>query len=142
MQELDIFNNTPRPVVCRNLQESHLRQNDFGWFTFSHLLEKNKTYHLNHIVVHSSNSEVYLDEFDAFYHFDLAFKVCQKLFAFSNQIFVTSHNTYLMTNDLLRPDCNFIINKNKIKPLCLCTDKELRFGNSIEKMYRGNAFEV
>lgn len=85
---------------------------------------------------------VMIDEFDAFYHYDLSFKVCQKLFALSNQIFVTSHNTYLMSNDLLRPDCNFIINNNMIKPLCLCTDKELRFGNSIEKMYRGNAFEV
>ena len=85
---------------------------------------------------------VMIDEFDAFYHYDLSFKVCQKLFGFSNQIFVTSHNTYLMSNDLLRPDCNFIIDKNQIKPLSLCTDKELRWGNNIEKMYRGNAFEV
>lgn len=85
---------------------------------------------------------VMIDEFDAFYHYDLSFKVCQKLFGFSNQIFVTSHNTYLMSNDLLRPDCNFIINKNMIKPLSLCTEKELRWGNNIEKMYRGNAFEV
>lgn len=90
----------------------------------------------------SKASFIMIDEFDAFYHFDLAFKVCQKLFAFSNQIFVTSHNTYLMTNDLLRPDCNFIIDKNRIKPLSLCTEKELRWGNNIEKMYRGNAFEV
>lgn len=90
----------------------------------------------------SKASFIMIDEFDAFYHFDLSFKICQKLFSFSNQIFVTSHNTYLMTNDLLRPDCNFIINKNKIKPLSLCTDKELRWGNNIEKMYRGNAFEV
>ena len=85
---------------------------------------------------------VMIDEFDAFYHYDLSFEVCKKLFAFPNQIFVTSHNTYLMSNDLLRPDCNFIINKNQIKPLSLCTDKELRWGNNIEKMYRGNAFEV
>ena len=85
---------------------------------------------------------VMIDEFDAFYHFDLSFKVCQKLFSFSNQIFVTSHNTYLMSNDLLRPDCNFIIDKNQIKSLSLCTDKELRMGNNIEKMYRGNAFEI
>ncbi len=90
----------------------------------------------------SNASFVMIDEFDAFYHFDLSFKVCQKLFGFSNQIFVTSHNTYLMSNDLLRPDCNFIINKNQIKPLNLCTEKELRWGNNIEKMYRGNAFEV
>jgi hypothetical protein len=47
-----------------------------------------------------------------------------------------------MSNDLLRPDCNFIINHNMIKPLNACTDKELRWGNNIEKMYRGNAFEV
>ena len=85
---------------------------------------------------------VMIDEFDAFYHYDLSYKVCQKLFAFSNQIFVTSHNTYLMSNDLLRPDCNFIIDKNQIKPLSLCTEKELRWGNNIEKMYRANAFEV
>ena len=85
---------------------------------------------------------VMIDEFDAFYHFDLSFKVCQKLFSYANQIFVTSHNTYLMTNDLLRPDCNFIINKSQIKSLNLCTEKELRWGNNIEKMYRGNAFEV
>ena len=90
----------------------------------------------------SRASFVMIDEFDAFYHFDLSFKICQKLFSLSNQIFVTSHNTYLMTNDLLRPDCNFIINKNRIKPLNLCTDKELRWGNNIEKMYRGNAFEL
>lgn len=85
---------------------------------------------------------VMVDEFDAFYHFDLSFKVCKKLFDLPGQVFVSSHNTYLMTNDLLRPDCNFIIDKNMIKPLCACTDKELRLGNSMEKMYRANAFEV
>ncbi|MCF0189920.1 MAG: ATP-binding protein [Marinilabiliaceae bacterium] len=90
----------------------------------------------------SRASFVMIDEFDAFYHYILSFKVCQKLFSFSNQIFVTSHNTYLMSNDLLRPDCNFIINRNQIKPLNACTDKELRWGNNIEKMYRGYAFEV
>jgi hypothetical protein len=47
-----------------------------------------------------------------------------------------------MSNDLLRPDCNFIIDKNQIKSLSLSTDKELRMGNNIEKMYRGNAFEI
>ena len=45
-------------------------------------------------------------------------------------------------DDLLRPDCNFILNENKIKPLVDCTEKELRFGHNIEKMFRGNAFKV
>ncbi|TGX80529.1 ATP-binding protein [Palleniella muris] len=90
----------------------------------------------------SKASFVMIDEFDAFYHFALSFNICKKLFAYSNQIFVTSHNTYLMSNDLLRPDCNFIIGNCRIKPLNACTEKELRWGNNIEKMYRGDAFEI
>lgn len=85
---------------------------------------------------------VFIDEFDAFYHFKLSFEVCKRLFALPCQVFTSSHNTYLMTNDLLRPDCNFILNENKIKPLCECTDKELRFGHNIEKLFRGDAFKV
>lgn len=85
-------------------------------------------------------SFVFIDEFDAFYHFRLAFEICKRLFSMDCQIFTSSHNTYLMTNDLLRPDCNFILNNNKIKCLTDCTDKELRFGHNIEKIYRAGAF--
>ena len=87
-------------------------------------------------------SFVFIDEFDAFYHFKLAFEVCKQLFHLNCQVFTSSHNTYLMTNDLLRPDCNFILQNNKIKPLHACTEKELRFGHNIEKIYRANAFHV
>lgn len=87
-------------------------------------------------------SFVFIDEFDAFYHYKLAHKVCEHLFSLDFQIFLSSHNTYLMTNDLLRPDCNFILNNNKIKPLNECTSKELRFGHNIEKLYRGDSFEI
>lgn len=85
-------------------------------------------------------SFVFIDEFDAFYHFRLAFEVCKRLFGMDCQVFTSSHNTYLMTNELLRPDCNFILNNNKIKCLSECTDKELRFGHNIEKIYRAGAF--
>jgi len=87
-------------------------------------------------------SFVFVDEFDAFYHFKLSYEVCKQLFAMDCQAFVSSHNTYLMTNDLLRPDCNFILANNIIKPLNDCTEKELRFGHNIEKMFRGGTFEV
>ena len=90
----------------------------------------------------SAASFVFIDEFDAFYHFKLAFEVCKQLFNLDCQVFTSSHNTYLMTNELLRPDCNFILQNNKIKPLQYCTDKELRFGHNIEKLFRGGAFEV
>jgi AAA15 family ATPase/GTPase len=85
---------------------------------------------------------VFIDEFDAFYHFDLSLKVCKMLFDIKCQVFLSSHNTYLMTNDLLRPDCNFILQNNKIKPLQACTEKELRFGHNIEKIYKAGAFHV
>lgn len=90
----------------------------------------------------SEASFVFIDEFDAFYHFELSYEVCKRLFSLDCQVFTSSHNTYLMTNDLLRPDCNFILKDNVIKALCECTDKELRFGHNIEKLYRGNAFQV
>lgn len=84
---------------------------------------------------------VLIDEFDAFYHFKLSRNVCRRLFALSSQVFLTTHNTMLMTNDLLRPDCNFIIKDNKIRSLSDSTDKELRQGHNIEKLYRGGTFE-
>lgn len=83
---------------------------------------------------------VFIDEFDAFYHFKLSRNVCRRLFALSCQVFLTTHNTMLMTNDLLRPDCNFEIKDNKIQSLGNLTDKELRQGHNIEKLYRGGAF--
>lgn len=87
-------------------------------------------------------SFIMIDEFDAFYHFELAYKVCEYLFKKDSQIFLTTHNTYLMSNDLLRPDCNFLINNNVIKPLCDCTAKDLSFASNIEKMYRANSFKI
>ncbi|MDD4012096.1 MAG: AAA family ATPase [Sphaerochaetaceae bacterium] len=86
-------------------------------------------------------SFVFIDEFDAFYHFKLSYEVCKLLFSSSCQVLLSSHNTYLMTNDLLRPDCNLVIHDNEIKPLSDCTDKELRFGHNIEKLFRGGTFD-
>jgi hypothetical protein len=90
----------------------------------------------------SGASFVFIDEFDAFYHFRLSLEVCKQLFKLNCQVFTSSHNTYLMTNDLLRPDCNFILQDNTIKPLQACTEKELRFGHNIEKIYRAGSFNV
>ncbi len=85
-------------------------------------------------------SFVFIDEFDAFYHFKLSKNICRKLFELDCQLFLTSHNTLLLCNDLLRPDCNFLLDKNIIRAIHDCTDKELREGHNIEKLFRGGTF--
>ncbi len=90
----------------------------------------------------SEASFVFIDEFDAYYHYELSYNICRKLFMMDCQIFLSTHNTSLLTNDLLRPDCYFIVNENQINSLNELTDKELRFGHNIEKLYRGKAFGV
>jgi len=87
-------------------------------------------------------SFVFIDEFDAFYHFKLSYEVCKRLFNLDCQVFTSTHNTYLMTNELLRPDCYFLLGKNKILPLPKCTEKELREAHNIEKIYKSGAFHV
>lgn len=85
---------------------------------------------------------VFIDEFDAFYHHELSYAICRRLFETPNQLFLTTHDTYLLTNDLLRPDCFFYLKNNKINALCSLTDKELRQGHNLEKLYRGGTFGV
>ena len=86
---------------------------------------------------------VFIDEFDAFYHFELSMNVCRTLFKEDFQVFMTSHNTMLLSNDLLRPDCGFLIDRNRIAPLSDLTSRgELRQGHNIEKMYRAGAFNL
>lgn len=85
---------------------------------------------------------VFIDEFDAFYHFDLSLNVCRTLFNEDFQVFMSSHNTMLLSNDLLRPDCAFEIRNHHIAALSERTDRgELRQGHNIEKMYRAGAFK-
>ena len=84
---------------------------------------------------------LFVDEFDATYHFELAAKIIKRLNSRNSfQSVVTSHNTYLMSNKLTRPDCTFILTNEYIKSLAICTDKELREAHNIEKLYREGAF--
>lgn len=88
-------------------------------------------------------SFVFIDEFDAFYHFELSKSVLTKLKTISGvQIFTTTHNTNLMSNDLLRPDCYFQIENNSVKSFYELTDKELRQAHNLQKMYKAGAFNA
>ena len=86
-------------------------------------------------------SFVFIDEFDAFYHFELSESVQKKVNEIQNvQIFTTTHNTDLMSNDLLRPDCYFLLKDNSIKAISELTEKELRQAHNLQKMYKAGAF--
>lgn len=86
----------------------------------------------------------YMDEFDAFYNYEISEKIVRYLKKnFPNsQIILTTHNTNLMTNHLMRPDCLFILSRTgKITALCDATERELREGHNLEKLYIGGEFE-
>lgn len=87
-------------------------------------------------------SFVYIDEFDAFYHFVLSTNIIKRLCNIPEvQVFTTTHNTDLLSNDLLRPDCYFIINDNKLRSVAVLTEKELRKAHNLQKMYKAGAFD-
>lgn len=86
-------------------------------------------------------SLMFIDEFDAFYHYELAESIVKMLEKMKNtQVILTSHNTNLLTNRIMRPDCYFILTKDKLTSLANATDRELREGHNLEKLYMSGEF--
>lgn len=85
-------------------------------------------------------SFIFIDEFDAFYHFELSYFIIERLKSYGCQVLLTTHNTSIFTNDLLRPDCYYICSKDKIVNAHNATLKEIRYGHNLEKLYRGGTF--
>ncbi|MBQ9886187.1 MAG: ATP-binding protein [Lachnospiraceae bacterium] len=96
------------------------------------------------IIAGRTSSLLYFDEFDAFYHYEMAeniIKYFKKMYP-GCQIIMTTHNTNLMTNKLMRPDCVFILSSwGALTALCDATNRELREGHNLEKMYISGEFE-
>ena len=93
-------------------------------------------------------SFVYLDEFNAFYHEKTAAKVVEMLRSVQSQVLLTTHDSTLLTNDLIRPDCAFKMlpeykdsDSYVMGPLSSRTQKELRQALNIPKMFRAGAFD-
>lgn len=97
------------------------------------------------VMVAKNASLTYFDEFDAFYHYEMSENVI-KYFkqTYPNcQVIFTTHNTNLMTNRLMRPDCLFILSrKGNLTAICDATNRELREGHNLEKMYISGEFEA
>lgn len=93
-------------------------------------------------------SLLFIDEFDAFLHYEASESLVKLLYSSPMQTILTTHNTSLLSNNLSRPDCNFILTskneKNKgefvIKNLPNLTEREIRKVHNLEKMYRAGVF--
>ncbi len=88
-------------------------------------------------------SVLLLDEFDAFYHYEMSSAIVRWIKEQYPQIQVifTTHNTNLMSRHLMRPDCLFILStRGKLTALNKATNRELREGHNLEKMYISGEF--
>jgi len=82
-----------------------------------------------------------IDEFDAYYHYEVSKKVLDIINSFDNlQSVVTTHNVTLLNTEYTRPDCSYIIDSIGVRNLSSRTTKELRRNHNIEKLYREGVF--
>ena len=88
-------------------------------------------------------SFLFMDEFDAYYHFALSEKIIQIIKSYSNlQAIFTTHNSSLLNNRLLRPDCYFFMEKNAIRSYVdKANGREIREGHNLEKIYRNGGLD-
>ncbi len=95
-------------------------------------------------------SFMYLDEFDAFYHEKTSETVVKMLRKLDCQVILTTHDTTLLSNDCIRPDCAFNMTEEYrnteedktyvLGPLSSVVKKDLREAHNIPKMFRAKAF--
>ena len=88
-------------------------------------------------------SFIFVDEFDAYYHYELSEKIVRLLEEdFECQVVLTTHNTNLLSNSIMRPDCFLILHDGKLTPICDATTRELRQGHNLEKLYMSGEFDA
>lgn len=86
-------------------------------------------------------SFLFLDDFDAHYHFRTAESILRLLIDVGVRFILSSHSTPLVTNRILRPDCILVSDGRGISPLPELTDREIREGHSLERLLRGGEFD-
>ena len=101
-------------------------------------------YWLNEISRKTSKASfVFVDEYDAFYHYELAERIyTQMRERCPVQCILTTHNTNLMSNKNGRPDTFLIITPDRVRSMADLTQREIRVGNNLEKLYMANEFNV
>ena len=87
-------------------------------------------------------SFIWIDEYDAFFHYEVSDNLIKVLRDYIDvQVVLTTHNTNIMSNRYMRPDCYFILSKHGLTSLCNATERELREGHNLQKMYLSGEFD-
>lgn len=86
---------------------------------------------------------LYMDEFDAYYHYALSESVLRLVCGMTGfQTVFTSHNVALVSNRVMRPDCCWMMSDGIVWAFPDLTGRELREGHNMEKLLRGGEFDV
>ena len=100
-----------------------------------------KTLTLFFHLLYEEISLLFIDDFASTYDYDLAIKAINFLLNCKQvQCICATNNTSLASNDLLRPDCYFILNNSELRSFADSTNRELREGHNLEKMLRSGEF--
>ena len=87
-------------------------------------------------------SLLFIDEFDAYYHTELSETIVDMLEGYQDfQTILTSHNTNLLTNRIMRPDCYFILTSGRLVSFSNATKRELREGHNLGNLYLRGEFD-
>ncbi len=86
-------------------------------------------------------SFLYLDEFDAFYHYELSRYILDYVNGNHRfQSILTTQNIFLIDNFIMRPDCYFFLEDGKINNFANKTTKQIRQSHSLQRMFLGGEF--
>jgi AAA15 family ATPase/GTPase len=95
-----------------------------------------------HLIDIQETSFLFIDQLDAFLDVQIAASLVKELVKLEAQTLMTTHHTSLLNNELLRPDCYFILRNGQIHSLSKLTAKELKKPHNLERMYRAGAFDT
>ena len=81
------------------------------------------------------------DDFDCMFHYETAEKALRLIVSGTKAqcIFITHHGR-LFSNEIMRPDCCFIMTEDSLDPISSLTDIRLRKGHNIEKLLKDGEF--
>lgn len=87
-------------------------------------------------------SFLFIDEFDAFYHTNLATSLVDMINKYSSfQSVLTTHDNSLLAANFVRPDAVMILRNNELKTLSESTNKILREGHNYRKLMEAGEFD-